>query len=138
DRGSAQVQPDAQAGYSQQGPARDLRHSEKDHQDPRQPVNRLTSSRQRAPPGALLRWVEAPNPLRSVILSGAPQNCLENEFERRGVEGSRHCIVSRYCVKAFSREFPDAAWVLHTFSGSFDCAPFSFPKGQLLVALRSG
>src|SRR5262249_17021834 len=70
--------------------------------------------------------------------SGAPQNCLENEFERRGVEGSRHCIVARYCVKAFSREFPDAAWVLHTFSGSFDCAPFSFPKGQLLVALRSG
>ena len=39
DRGSAQVQPDAQARYSQQGAVSDLRDSEKDHQDPGKPVS---------------------------------------------------------------------------------------------------
>jgi hypothetical protein len=58
-----------------------------------------------------------------------PERRLSDPAERESeaaVEGSRHCIVSRDCVKAFSREFPDAAWGVHTFSGSFDFAPVSF------------
>src|SRR5262249_3736677 len=43
DRGSAQVQPHAQARHSQQSPAGYLRNPEKDHQDSRQPLNSLSS-----------------------------------------------------------------------------------------------
>src|SRR5262249_6711584 len=73
-----------------------------------------------------------------VILSGAPRDLVLLFADGRGVEGSRYCIVSRCSLKAFSREFPDAAWALNTFSGSFDSAPITFSTLELVAALRSG
>ena len=55
-----------------------------------------------------------------VILSGAPSCFITNEAEGREVEGSRSCIVTRNGRKAFSREFPEAAWAVLAYSGSFD------------------
>ena len=43
DRGSAQVQPDAQARYSQQSAIGHLRDSKEDHQDSRKPIKRSDS-----------------------------------------------------------------------------------------------
>ena len=56
----------------------------------------------------------------AVILSAAPRKLISHVREWRGVEGPTSCVVSRQGIKAFSREFPDAASVLQTSSGSFD------------------
>jgi hypothetical protein len=44
----------------------------------------------------------------------------------------------RQTLKNISREFPDAAFELEIFSGSFDCAPVSFQRKKIFAALRSG
>ena len=59
-------------------------------------------------------------PSTPVILSEAPRRCVRHVVAWRVVEGSRRCLVQRNCVKAFSREFPDAASAVQTSSGSFD------------------
>jgi hypothetical protein len=56
----------------------------------------------------------------SVILSEAPRQAFPGFADGRGVEGSRHSAISRPGIKAFSREFPEASFVMHASSGSFD------------------
>src|SRR5262249_31599325 len=52
--------------------------------------------------------------------------------DARGVEGSRECLASRYSVKAFSREFPEASSARHAASGSLD-SPSSREAGLRLA-----
>jgi len=62
----------------------------------------------------------SPQTQSAVILSGAPRKVISHVNEWRGVEGPPSCVVSPRGIKAFSREFPDAASKEHSSSVSFD------------------
>ena len=62
----------------------------------------------------IIRLSKIPSP---VILSGAHRLTLPYPAGRRGVEGPRECLASRYSIKAFSRELPDASSSLDSSSG---------------------
>src|SRR5215472_6013059 len=61
-------------------------------------------------------------PFTCVILSGAPRKHIPQEDVGRVVEGSRRCVVVRYCLREFSRERLVAVWSTHAPSGSLDSA----------------
>jgi hypothetical protein len=77
----------------------------------------------------IIRSSKIPSP---VILSGAPRKTLPYTADGRGVEGPRESLASRYSIKAFSRELPDAFSVRHPASGSFD-SPSPREAGLLLA-----
>src|SRR5258707_13680679 len=73
----------------------------------------------------------------AVILSEAPRQIIPRLTEGRGVEGSLRCFGSPCGIKAFSRELPDASFVMQIFPGSFD-SPLSRKAGRGLAQADSG